>query len=55
MIAEFRLSSTQEIKRWIMTFGPSAVVLEPEELVQEIHHDLSRMIVKYSASTAVAR
>ncbi len=55
LIAEFHLSSTQEIKRWVMTFGPNATVLEPEELVQEIHRDLSRMIVKYSESTAVAR
>ena len=27
LIAEFRLTDTQEIKRWIMSFGPNAVVL----------------------------
>ncbi len=29
LIAEFQLTDTQEIKRWIMSFGPSATVLEP--------------------------
>ena len=33
LIAEFRLPDTQEIKRWIMSFGPNAKVLEPQELV----------------------
>ena len=32
MLAEFDLSDTEEIKRWIMSFGQHAVVLEPEQL-----------------------
>ncbi len=29
LLAEFRLSSTEEIKRWIMSFGQQAIVLQP--------------------------
>ena len=47
LIAEFRLTDTQEIKHWIMSFGPSATAFEPEELVREIHDDLQRMLKSY--------
>jgi predicted DNA-binding transcriptional regulator YafY len=47
LIAEFRLIDTQEIKRWIMSFGPGAKVLEPEALVEEIQNDLSAMQESY--------
>jgi predicted DNA-binding transcriptional regulator YafY len=47
LIAEFRLTDTQEIKRWIMSFGPNAVVLEPNELVEDIGSDLQRMLQSY--------
>lgn len=47
LIAEFRLTDTQEIKRWIMSFGPNAKVLEPRELVEEIQRDLEHMLTKY--------
>ncbi len=49
LIAEFRLPDTQEIKRWIMSFGPNAKVLEPQELVQQISDDLIIMMHRYSA------
>ena len=44
LIAEFSLPDTQEIKRWIMSFGPNAKVLGPEALVEEIANDLQRML-----------
>lgn len=47
LIAEFELTDTQEIKRWIMSFGPNAVVLEPNKLVEEIQKDLVAMINGY--------
>ena len=47
LIAEFCLTDTQEIKRWIMSFGPNAVVLEPKELVEEMQEDLSQMLERY--------
>ena len=36
VIAEFTLDGTEEIKRWIMSFGKQAQVLEPEGLRDEI-------------------
>lgn len=50
LIAEFRLTDTQEIKRWIMSFGPSATVLEPKELVEEISAELEQMVAAYGTS-----
>ena len=47
LIAEFRLPDTQEIKRWIMSFGPNATVLAPKELIEEISNDLRRMLARY--------
>ena len=49
LIAEFHLTDTQEIKRWIMSFGPSATVLEPRELVEDIQSDLQNMLGHYVA------
>ena len=36
LIAEFTVDGTEEIKRWIMSFGKYAQVLEPAELRDEI-------------------
>ncbi|MCA9085710.1 MAG: transcriptional regulator [Planctomycetaceae bacterium] len=52
LIAEFRLSDTQEIKRWIMSFGPNATALEPAELVEEISADLAAMQQAYEKEAA---
>jgi predicted DNA-binding transcriptional regulator YafY len=51
VIAEFELPDTQEIKRWIMSFGPNATALEPKGLVDEIHDDLAAMAEAYAART----
>ncbi len=50
LLAEFQLTDTQQIKRWIMSFGPNAKVLGPESFVEEIAHDLQRMLSSYKAS-----
>jgi predicted DNA-binding transcriptional regulator YafY len=50
LTAEFQLTDTQEIKRWIMSFGPSATVLEPVELAEEIRHNLTQMLDAYAES-----
>ena len=47
VVAEFQLSDTEEIKRWIMSFGQHAVVLEPESLKGEIVHELSSLLAAY--------
>ena len=52
LIAEFQLADTQEIKRWIMSFGPSATVLDPPDLAEEIRSDLTRMLKAYADSPA---
>lgn len=47
LIATFRLPDIQEIKRWIMSFGPSAKVLEPAELLIDIRRELQQMLDGY--------
>lgn len=47
LIATFRLPDTQEIKRWIMSFGPSAKALAPAALVNEIQQELKQMLDGY--------
>ena len=55
LIAEFQLTDTQEIKRWIMSFGPNAKVLAPEALVEEIANDLKEMTNMYRVNQEVDR
>ena len=44
LLARFRLSSTVEIKSWVLSFGANAVVLEPEALRAEIAAELEQLI-----------
>ena len=44
----FRVAGLYEIKRWILSFGPEVVVLEPERLKEMVRKDLSRSLVQYS-------
>ena len=46
-IVEFHLTNTPEIKSWILSFGPTAEVLEPVSLREEIRSDLRRMVSTY--------
>lgn len=61
LLAEFTLTATEEIKAWLLSFGPKAAVLEPESLRDEIIQDLTESLAHYapreptvSASTAAA-
>lgn len=47
VIARFRLSTTEEIKWWILSFGSSATVLEPAELRKELADELEEMLRRY--------
>ncbi len=47
LIAVFRLSSTAEVKPWILGFGSNAEVLEPAELRAEICTELQAMLGTY--------
>ena len=48
VIAEFQLSSTPEIKSWVLSFGRHAEVLEPASLRDEIAGELSAALWGYS-------
>ncbi len=54
LVAEFCLDDTVEIKRWIMSFGASAVVLEPEGLRAEIVAELESLMAAYECGNATA-
>jgi predicted DNA-binding transcriptional regulator YafY len=45
----FRVAGLDEIKRWILSFGPEAAVLEPEKLREMIRKDLSKTLNEYPA------
>jgi predicted DNA-binding transcriptional regulator YafY len=44
----FRVAGLDEIKRWVLSFGPDVLVLEPERLKEMVRKDLSRNLAQYS-------
>ncbi len=44
----FQVAGLDEIKRWILSFGPECVVLEPEGLRKLVQQDLKRNLAQYS-------
>lgn len=52
LLAEFHLSATEEIKRWILSFGRHARVLEPPELIEDLAAELDQMVKGYSRAMA---
>jgi predicted DNA-binding transcriptional regulator YafY len=44
----FQIAGLDEIKRWILSLGPEAAVLEPEKLRETVRKDLSRNLAQYS-------
>ncbi|AGA24813.1 helix-turn-helix transcriptional regulator [Singulisphaera acidiphila] len=55
VVAEYRLSCTNEIRSWILSFGAKAIVLEPESLRREIAEELQTLIVAYATSVSESR
>jgi proteasome accessory factor B len=53
--AEFELDDTEEIKKWILSFGPSAVVLEPQSLRDDMAATLAAMCAAYQPQRQSAR
>jgi predicted DNA-binding transcriptional regulator YafY len=47
LLAEFRLSHTEEIKRWLLSFGQHAIVLEPPSLQKETVVELESQLKHY--------
>jgi proteasome accessory factor B len=52
VLATFRLSGTQEIKSWLLSFGPQAEVLAPAELREEVKKDLEAALAHYDRPSA---
>lgn len=48
LVAEFDLDGTEEIKRWILSFGRHAEVLAPEELRREIRVEVDAVLAAYA-------
>ncbi len=49
----FYASGRQEIKRWILGFGPDAIVMKPEDLRREIEEDLRKTLETYDSAGSV--
>jgi predicted DNA-binding transcriptional regulator YafY len=47
LLFEVKVAGTEEIKRWIMTWGAKAVVLAPAFLREEIRREAARMAATY--------
>jgi predicted DNA-binding transcriptional regulator YafY len=44
----FKVAGLDEIKQWVLSFGPEAVVMEPEKLRELVRRDLSKNLDQYS-------
>ena len=44
----FRVAGLDEIKRWVLSFGPECRVLEPEKLKKVIRNELSKTLMQYA-------
>jgi len=47
VLVRFRFTSTVEIKPWVLGFGASAVILEPEDFRVEVSEELEQMLKVY--------
>lgn len=50
VLAEFTVSGTEEIKRWLFGFGAKAEVLEPEALRRKVVEELQAVLAAYGIS-----
>ena len=48
LTAEFQLTDLHEVKAWVLSFGAKAVVEEPEELRDQIRHELIDLLDAYA-------
>jgi len=51
LLAEFDLSTTEELKHWILSFGKEAEVLEPEGLRREMVSEAKSIRARYERSS----
>ncbi len=55
LVAEFDLDGTEEIKRWVLSFGRHATVLEPEALWREMLDEVDSVKSNYTADSTKTR
>ena len=48
LLAQFELTPTAELLRWLLSFGPHARVLSPRSLVQQIKTEIRQMSCQYA-------
>jgi len=53
LLAEFELSSLEEVSSWVLSFGPHATVLEPPALREQVVAALKASMENYQAPTGV--
>jgi proteasome accessory factor B len=53
VIAEFDLDGTEEMKRWVLSFGCHAEVLEPDGLREEIRVEAENLLMRYGPEQRV--
>lgn len=54
LLAEFELSSTEEVRAWLLSFGANAIVLEPADLRDSIQTELRRWLGLYDGQPTPA-
>ena len=47
LLARYQVSSTVEIRSWVLGFGANAVILEPESLRQSVADELEQLLAAY--------
>jgi predicted DNA-binding transcriptional regulator YafY len=47
----FKVAGLDEIRQWVLSLGPEAVVIEPEELKRSIWESLKQTLDQYGAVT----
>jgi predicted DNA-binding transcriptional regulator YafY len=50
ILLSIKASGKEEIKAWVLSFGPKAKVLSPLSLQKEIEADVQKMLLQYKAS-----
>lgn len=53
VILSMQTSGKRDVKIWILSYGPDAMVLEPEELRKEVLSDIRETYLKYRNNTPV--
>lgn len=54
-LVHFELTSTLEVRSWILSFGSAAEVLSPESLREEIREQIVQMLVRYDTQRLITR